>query len=1331
MVVDNLGLTVDQRAKVKDIVNAIQQYVDGHLNESVERRNFRHRRQQPGETFDDYLVALRELAKTCKFCSDECLNKNIRDQIIEGLVDGDTIETLLREKDLTLEVTITRCRGQEAAKKQRAEIVGSSFETTPYNIHRTQMRNPTRRSCPGCGGNSHPSGRRQCPAYSVTCHNCKQIGHLAKVCRSRPSQASKSTQPFTNAISVPDLMTMNLTPTSVSKCDGGIERAPTIKVHLASLNGMASLDVLPDSGADISVAGIATLNRLNEFQDNLLPSKLIPRAVNGTSMQPIGKLPVTLSLEGVSHQEDLHIYPQVTGTILSWKASKGLNILSQSYPQPATRLTTSDPSTTRPTTSDPSTTRPTTSDPSTTRPTTSDPSTTRPTTSDPSTTRPTTSDPSTTRPTISDLPTVYSTSIPTSEELMLEFPTVFRDEVMSMDGEEFNISLTGDAKPFCVNTPRAVPYAYREKLQAELQSLESQGIIAPVTEPTEWCAPIVVAPKKDSEEIRMCVDLSHLNKYVRRERYQSPTPAEAVADIAAENATIFTKIDARKGYHQCPLDEQSQLLTTFITPFGRFKYLRAPYGISSISEHYNRRMSEALSGLSGFRRIVDDIVIYDHDPIQHVAHVRAILQRCAESNITLNATKFKYAQPEVQFAGFVLSKDGYKVDPGIVAAIQRFPTPTNRTDLRSLFGLVNQLSASNEAIASLLTPLRSLLSIKNEFVWEANHDLAFSKVKESLISSPVLSFFDITRPTRLCVDASRLGLGFVLQQKQGNSWTLVQAGSRFLSDAESRYAIIELEMLAVTWAITKCRIFLEGMPHFQVITDHHPLISILNSQCLNEIENPRLQRLKARTMPFSFTAEWIKGTLNQAPDALSRYPVSDPLPQDSLAEKDINDIPGATCAEIRTITSQGNDGVRIEEVRRHANGDEEYQRVRKFIVEGFPKHRSELPVLCRRYWCMRQHLSIDDDLIVCGCRLLIPTSMRRDVLQMLHESHQGCVRTKERARLVVYWPGIDNDIDNVVLACKKCQDLLPSNCKEPIITKPKPERPFQELAGDFCCYGGQNFLILVDCYSDWPDIIPMGRETVTSKLLSALRQSFCRIGVPDTFWSDQGPQFMSRQFQSFASQWGFKHVTSSPRYPQSNGKAEVTVKSMKKLIRTSWTGRSLDENALTRALLQYRNTPSRKDGLSPAQKLFGRPIQDTLPAHRRAFSSEWQKTTRELERHVEVSQETTEAYYNRHAHSLSDISVGSNVAVHNGDTKQWDIYGIVVDIGPYRKYFIKLPSGRVLTRNRRFLRRRVPVSVPPAPTSTPAVPVIMPSQPPRRSSRPHRRPNRLIEEITF
>ena len=176
-----------------------------------------------------------------------------------------------------------------------------------------------------------------------------------------------------------------------------------------------------------------------------------------------------------------------------------------------------------------------------------------------------------------------------SGDIRADYPSVFDGNVKTMEGELFHIALTDDAKPFCVHTPRTIPYALRDKLKSELELLQEQNIIAPVTEPTEWCAPIVVATKKGTDKIRMCVDLSHLNKYVRRERYQCPTPAQAVADIASENAKVFTKLDALKGYHQCPLDEESQLLTTFITPFGRFKYLRAPYGISSISEHYNRR----------------------------------------------------------------------------------------------------------------------------------------------------------------------------------------------------------------------------------------------------------------------------------------------------------------------------------------------------------------------------------------------------------------------------------------------------------------------------------------------------------------------------------------------------------------------------------------------------------------------------------------------------------------------------------------------------------------------------------------------------------------------
>ena len=126
-----------------------------------------------------------------------------------------------------------------------------------------------------------------------------------------------------------------------------------------------------------------------------------------------------------------------------------------------------------------------------------------------------------------------------------------------------------------------------------------------------------------------------------------------------------------------------------------------------------------------------------------------------------------------------------------------------------------------------------------------------------------------------------------------------------------------------------------------------------------------------------------------------------------------------------------------------------------------------------RYWNVHQQLSLDDDLIVYGCRLLIPTMMRRQVLMNLHEAHQGALRTKQRARLTIYWPGLDNDIDNVILNCQHCQDHLSRNVKEPIIQKSQPARPFQEIAVDLCSYAGHDYLIMVDCHTDWPDILSL------------------------------------------------------------------------------------------------------------------------------------------------------------------------------------------------------------------------------------------------------------------
>ena len=145
---------------------------------------------------------------------------------------------------------------------------------------------------------------------------------------------------------------------------------------------------------------------------------------------------------------------------------------------------------------------------------------------------------------------------------------------------------------------------------------------------------------------------------------------------------------------------------------------------------------------------------------------------------------------------------------------------------------------------------------------------------------------------------------------------------------------------------------------------------------------------------------------------------------------------------------------------------------------------------------------------------------------------------------------MDNDIDNIILSCKTCQDALPSNHREPLICKPRPSRPFQAIAADFCSYAGRQYLITVDCFTDWPDVVPMCTNTTTTQLMSALKASFCRTGVPDEMWTDQGPQFTYKSFQDFAHQWGFEHSTSSPRYPQ---QSRSHSKIDEKIIRAAWT----------------------------------------------------------------------------------------------------------------------------------------------------------------------------------
>ena len=405
-------------------------------------------------------------------------------------------------------------------------------------------------------------------------------------------------------------------------------------------------------------------------------------------------------------------------------------------------------------------------------------------------------------------------------------------------------------------------------------------------------------------------------------------------------------------------------------------------------------------------------------------------------------------------------------------------------------GLVNQLRAFSTDTSRAAEPLRDLLRPRNVWSWTLVHQASFEAVKATLVAPPVLAYFDPSLPNAVHTYASRVGgLGYVLLQRHDQEWKLVQCGSRFLSDAESRYAVVELEMLAVTWwAVWKCHIYLAGMSEFDIITDRRPLVPILNGKSLAEIENPRLQRLREKLMAYNFTAVWKAGKMHHLPDALSRAPVGQPSPEDEEAEREIVHQTRSTFMARRRNEEDGDEAtaspmqnIILEKVRETSRADETYQKVIETVMNGFPEHKADLPNLVRPYWCVRERLSIDDGLLVCGARLVIPHSLRREVLERLHDSHQGVDRTKRRARQSVYWPNIDQDISNVVSACEACHAKLPSLPKKPLLTDPCPITVFQSVSADFCITLERRFSCTQTGYLVGPSSCPVREKRLLGR----------------------------------------------------------------------------------------------------------------------------------------------------------------------------------------------------------------------------------------------------------
>jgi len=321
---------------------------------------------------------------------------------------------------------------------------------------------------------------------------------------------------------------------------------------------------------------------------------------------------------------------------------------------------------------------------------------------------------------------------------------------------------------------------------------------------------------------------------------------------------VFTKLDANSGFWQIPLAEESALLTTFITPFGRFCFNRLPFGITSAPEHFQRRMAEILQDVEGVVCLMDDVLVHGKSQEEHDRRLMVVLQKLQDAGLTLNQKKCEFSKSRVKFLGQIVDHAGVRPDPDKVAAIVHLRTPTCVGDIRRFLGTTNQLSKFSLHLADKTKPLRDLLSNKNQWCWEEPQQRAFEEVKKQISRSPTLALYDPCRETIVSADASSYGLGAVLLQTQEDGERRpVAYVSRAMTQTEGRYAQIEKEALAITWACDRFSDFLMGLK-FHVQTDHKPLVPLLSTKRLDELPL-RVQRFRMRLMRFQFSISHVPG----------------------------------------------------------------------------------------------------------------------------------------------------------------------------------------------------------------------------------------------------------------------------------------------------------------------------------------------------------------------------------------------------------------------------------------------------------------------------------------
>ena len=754
-----------------------------------------------------------------------------------------------------------------------------------------------------------------------------------------------------------------------------------------------------------------------------------------------------------------------------------------------------------------------------------------------------------------------------------EFPELC-DGVGLLKGYSLKLNISDKVHP--VAQPlRRIPFGLRKKVDEKLDELLASEIIEPVPEgPTTWVSPLVVIPKGD--DVRICVDMRKANEAVVRERFPIPTVDDLLVDL--NEASHFSKIDLKMGFHQIELSPESRYITTFVTHRGLFRYKRLMFGLSSAPEKYQQIIRDVLAECGeGVANIADDIIVFGRNLKEHDVRLRKVLERLCKVGLTVNAKKCKFRIDKLTFFGHQLTSAGVSPSDEKVQAVREASPPTNVSEVKSLLGLLQYCSRFIPDYSSLAEPIQQLCRKNVKFVWGNAQQSAFEKLKDRMINAKTLAYFKTEAKTRVIADASPYALGAVLTQFQGNMWRVVSYASRSLTDVERRYSQTEKEALALVWACERFSLYLYGVS-FELETDHRPLEFIFGAKSKPAA---RVERWVLRMQAFDAKIVYRPGKSNIA-DCLSR--LNNRTWADLPQNGDTHDY--VCCIAKFSVPN----AIKFSDFDKASENDVELATLRKCIMGNVWNDEN-----CAQYKHLKDELCVCGNIVLRGTRLIVPKSLREQVLNLAHEGHQGICKTKSRLRTKVWWPKMDNEAEKLCRKCRSCLLLASSTPPEPM-ARTVPNAPWQDLAADLLgpLPSGHSILVVVDYYSRFYEVAVM-KSTTSEQLINAIEPMFVRFGVPCTLKTDNGSNFVSNEFEEFLAEFGIRHVTSPPMWPQANGEVERQNRSLLKALKIAHAENKSWRKELLRYLIAYRSTPHVSTGASPYRLMFGREMKTKLP----------------------------------------------------------------------------------------------------------------------------------------